>query len=200
MKQELDEALCKKYPKIFRDRRAPMTQTAMCWGFDHGDGWYNIIDMMCSNIQHHIDNSRRNRLNALRYNRALKRALNGDKSRLIKYYDWGLNERNRQWAIQHAEDDIEKATFRKVPEACPQVVASQVKEKFGTLRFYYYGGDDYISGIESMAESMSARTCEKCGKPGKVRQGGWIQTLCDEHALEVGKIDELEECDESQGC
>ena len=57
-----------------------------------------------------------------------------------------------------------------------------MKEKYGTLRFYYDGGDDYIAGIVHMAENMSARTCETCGAPGKIRRGGWIRTLCDEHA------------------
>jgi hypothetical protein len=69
------------------------------------------------------------------------------------------------------------------------VVATQIKEKFGTLRFYYFGGDDYCHGVESMAESMSAVTCEVCGSPGKLRNGGWIRTLCDEHAKEAGYQD-----------
>ena len=47
MKEELDKALCEKYPLIFRDRNAPMTETAMCWGICTGDGWYNIIDTLC---------------------------------------------------------------------------------------------------------------------------------------------------------
>ena len=47
MKKELDETLCAKYPLIFRDRNAPMTETAMCWGFSCGDGWYNLIDVLC---------------------------------------------------------------------------------------------------------------------------------------------------------
>jgi hypothetical protein len=71
---------------------------------------------------------------------------------------------------------------RPVPEPVEQVVATQVKEKFGTLRFYYNGGDGVVRGIERMAESMSAVTCETCGAPGKSRSGGWIQTLCDTHA------------------
>jgi hypothetical protein len=69
-----------------------------------------------------------------------------------------------------------------VTDACPQVTVDQVKEKFGTLRFYYSGGDDYVSGLVSMAESMSAVTCEECGNPGKQVGGGWITTLCKEHA------------------
>ena len=40
-----------------------------------------------------------------------------------------------------------------------QVVAEQVKEKFGGLRFYYRGGDgdQYIRGMISLAEVLSER-------------------------------------------
>jgi len=65
-----------------------------------------------------------------------------------------------------------------------QVVAIQIKEKFGTLRFYYNGGDDTIGGMVRMAESMSSVTCEECGNPGKTRGPGWIRTLCDHHEKE----------------
>ena len=47
MREELDLKLVEKYPLIFKNRYAPMTETAMCWGFSHGDGWYNIIDTLC---------------------------------------------------------------------------------------------------------------------------------------------------------
>jgi len=62
-----------------------------------------------------------------------------------------------------------------------QVVVEQIKEKFGGLRFYYQGGDEYIHGLVSMAESWASRTCEECGGIGKQRSGGWVRTLCDEH-------------------
>ena len=55
MNEELDKILCEKYPKIFRDRNKSMQETCMCWGFSHGDGWYNIIEAACRNIQNHID-------------------------------------------------------------------------------------------------------------------------------------------------
>ena len=32
MKQELEEKLYTKYPKLFKERGLPMTQTCMCWG------------------------------------------------------------------------------------------------------------------------------------------------------------------------
>ena len=72
----------------------------------------------------------------------------------------------------------------KDSEVVPQVTLDQVKEKFGTLRFYYTGGDDYIRGLVSMAESMSSITCETCGKPGTRTSGGWIKTACVEHGGE----------------
>jgi hypothetical protein len=68
--------------------------------------------------------------------------------------------------------------------ACPQVTIEQIKEKFGTLRFYYQGGDEFVSGAVWFAESMSGTICEECGSPGKPTQGGWIQTLCDFHIAE----------------
>ncbi len=65
-----------------------------------------------------------------------------------------------------------------------QVVVSQIKEKFGGLRFYYDGGDEYIRGMVTMAEEWADRTCETCGNAGQSRKTGWIKTLCDEHAAE----------------
>lgn len=61
-------------------------------------------------------------------------------------------------------------------------VCAQVKEKFGTLRFYGNGGDDVTDAYISFAESFSGRICETCGSPGKVRGSGWFYTSCDEHA------------------
>ena len=67
----------------------------------------------------------------------------------------------------------------------PQVTIDQIKEKFGCLRFYYSGGDEYISGMVTLAESMTGVTCEKCGSIGERRSGGWIRTLCDVHEAEA---------------
>lgn len=204
MKKELDELLCKQYPKIFRDRHAPMTETCMCWGFDVGDGWFNIIDQMCRNMQWHIDHSRKDRARALRYNRALKRAFDGNDTELLNYFTFNrVHRQNKKWsdyAIQSVAQELAKGIpdYREVPEACPQVVATQVKEKFGTLRFYYYGGDDYCRGVESLADSMSAVTCEVCGNPGKLLTQGWHRTLCETHAKEQNYDWNIEEEDEDQ--
>lgn len=138
MRDELDRRLCEKYPLIFADRNKSMMETCMCWGFEHGDGWYQILDSLCANIQSHID--------------------------------W-QNE-NFAKGYPHYEKPV------------PQVVAQQVKEKFGTLRFYYNGGDDVIDGMVRMAESWSAVACEECGAPGTQNSRGWIKTLCETHRKE----------------
>jgi hypothetical protein len=64
---------------------------------------------------------------------------------------------------------------------CPQVVIEQVKEKFGGLRFYYQGGDEFIHGAVWLAESMSVQMCEECGAPGTRGGSGWVTTLCETH-------------------
>lgn len=60
----------------------------------------------------------------------------------------------------------------------------QIKEKFGGLRFYCYGTDDYINGMIDFAEKISTRICEECGNPGKLVNSntGWLHTACEEHA------------------
>jgi hypothetical protein len=92
MKKELDEFLVKKYPKIFRDRYGDIRNTCMAWGLEIGDGWFNIIDAMCANIQGHINHSRRDRANALKFNRALARAKKGDMAGLYHYHNYSRKE------------------------------------------------------------------------------------------------------------
>lgn len=120
MDKKLQEKLYKKYPKIFVQKDKPMTETCMCWGFECGDGWYDLIDMLCGIIQWDIDN-------------------NGH----------------------------------------PQIEATQVKEKYGTLRFYTNGQNDRQTGYINFAEYLSGFICEGCGSNDKVtRTKGWIVTLC----------------------
>ncbi len=64
----------------------------------------------------------------------------------------------------------------------------QVKEKFGTLRFYMGIAHDGIRAAIDKAEAASAVTCESCGKPGCMRNNeGWFSVMCDEHQAERQK-------------
>lgn len=193
MREELDEILVKKYPKIFKNRYGDVRQTLMVFGFECGDGWFNIIDALCANIQGHVNQSRRSRAIALRFNRALARAKKGDMNGLYHFYTYGTGDKWSEHAVKTAHISLERGEERTVNAACPQVVAVQVKEKFGTLRFYYDCGDEFVSGVTAMAESMSARTCEVCGNPGKVYHSGWVTTLCPTHAKERNREEEEDE-------
>lgn len=59
MSPELDKELCEKYTDIMAERHLGAMQTAMCWGFDHDDGWYKILDTAMHLIQSHIDVEKR---------------------------------------------------------------------------------------------------------------------------------------------
>jgi hypothetical protein len=81
--------------------------------------------------------------------------------------------------IKGRAEEFMKQPLQPVPEEIPQVTLDQVKEKFGTLRFYYTGGDDVIDGMVRMAEAMSGCTCEGCGAPAeRDSDGGWVRTMC----------------------
>ena len=56
MTDELEKKLFEKYPKIFRQKDLPMSQTAMCWGIECGDGLFWLIDQLCASLQWGIDN------------------------------------------------------------------------------------------------------------------------------------------------
>jgi hypothetical protein len=101
-------------------------------------------------------------------------------------------------------------TNRKMKLMCPTYEIHQVKEKFGTLRFYWgipfedaaweeLDDDtanivyDIMGDIAGHAENQSAYICESCGKYGKIRDGGWVRTLCTACAIEQNyPLDEWE--------
>lgn len=75
-------------------------------------------------------------------------------------------------------------------------VVVQVKEKFGGLRFYIHTTDFSNTNVTeadklatdaviekifqsiSKAESISLKTCEECGLPGKLYQASWVHVKC----------------------
>lgn len=104
MRDELDQLLCQRYPALFAERTLPATDSAMGRGFECGDGWFPIIDQLCSLID---------------------------------------------WNVAHGE--------------MPTVSVVQVKEKFGSLRFRYRGGNSKTEGMRQMAEALSVHIDEATG-------------------------------------
>ena len=170
MRKELDEQLCAKYPLIFKDRNENMQRTAMCWGFETGDGWYNIIDTLCG---------------------LLTSEYRGAKSRYEHLMEVGVG--NVLYGTKTVtQEAIDEAKTKLDEEAAKVPVAVQVKEKFGGLRFYVQAATDKHYNYISFAESMSYVTCEQCGSPGKRYTDGWHTTLCDIHAAMLGREEEYE--------
>ena len=193
MSPELDKQLCNKYPEIFRDRNKSPQETCMHWGFEVGDGWYELIDVLCEALTYTFTTS--------------VEVDEEDGKRLgIEPSNWKGEDKSRYF-------------FKVEP---PQVVASQVKEKFGTLRFYYhleYSEDnkslvatkkypdletinkrysDYIDGIVHFAEIASSRTCEVTGAEGSIHvRGGWYKTL-NENVAKTEKYDGYNKLDSTQ--
>lgn len=124
MNQELDDALCAKYPTIFSERHGSPQDTSMCWGFECDDGWYTLIDTLCAELQ-------------------------------------AETERN----------------------GAPQVIARQVKEKFGSLRFYTNSEiSERQNAMIDFARALSQRTCEVCGAPAQcLHTGRCVATRCELH-------------------
>ena len=79
------------------------------------------------------------------------------------------------------QNRMENANRNKPEEEHIICEATQVKEKWGGLRFYVQGSDSYIDGIIDLAESMSYRICSECGNASvqNEKKRGWIYTLCD---------------------
>jgi hypothetical protein len=60
-----------------------------------------------------------------------------------------------------------------------KIEIGQVKSKFGALRFYYDGGDDFIRGMVAFAEVLSCKVSEDSGKWGILQQNphGYYRTM-----------------------
>ncbi len=76
---------------------------------------------------------------------------------------------------------LEKITEHKSKEDV-DFAPTQIKEKFGRLRFYYIGGDKYIDDLVSKAEADSENICSECSgeKLDSGTRNGWILSICDE--------------------
>lgn len=91
------------------------------------------------------------------------------------------------WMIKQHEDSIIWQTeWKQKTESEYQsdyfpVKFDQIKEKYGGLRVYFSGGDQYIEGLVSMAEAMSYHICDVCGNKGEANKGGWISVRCEAH-------------------
>ncbi len=143
MSPEKTAELIKKYPKIFQKSEAG-DEPFDSFAFECGDGWFELINVLCQQIQQEVD-----------YN-------------II--YNQNIQPRSKSGALP------------KTKQLSLQVIASQIKEKFGTLRGHFDNihceENKRIKGMISMAEAMSYNICEECGNKATITTTGWIRRLC----------------------
>jgi hypothetical protein len=130
MNEENTKKLFNSYPILYQDKNMTPQETLICFGFECGDGWFELINQLSLKLEE-------------------------------------LNNNN-------------------LPNgSC--VVASQVKEKYSTLRFYiHFQGffseqeKEYVCKEIKEAEKKSSITCEFCGAENGISRNdfGWLKTLC----------------------
>lgn len=149
-------------------------------GVSIDEGWYHIVERLVAQMRHHIKWKRERRARDLLLNRAIKRGRDAVMQHVTK----------GKVPSMFDEERVDEYMAAGPVEPTPRVnhiEIHQIKEKFGGLRFYFQGGDEYCRGLEVMAEEWAANTCEVCGERGSVRGGGWMKSLCDEHEAERQK-------------
>ncbi len=64
-------------------------------------------------------------------------------------------------------------------------IVCQVKEKYGSLRFYVNWGSNAMFDLIHDAEDKSTTICETCGATGSLdKRYFWVKTLCEQHTKE----------------
>ena len=83
--------------------------------------------------------------------------------------------------------DLLKDLITEIKDICiksesDDIKATQIKEKYGTLRFYTNWETDDIEKAIWKAEERSSETCESCGQEGELKtlRGYWCVTNCDD--------------------
>jgi hypothetical protein len=78
---------------------------------------------------------------------------------------------------------------------------AQIKEKYGTLRWYDFGAPEEAYKILRKYENLSAQYCYICGNPVAYETSGWINYVCEDcfvrHKLKGRLIIAEEETDET---
>lgn len=202
MKTELQKKLFDKYPIIFQDRNKPMTETCMCWGVDTGDGWYNLIDKLCSELMYiskkHdviiIADQVKEKYGTLRFYYSVKlgnrwtyhpmlviKVINDITRRLpYKYFNW----------LQHPIWKFYNWTRKFENRLDGKVFITEERGhwiRHGRKMFAYNGINDIISDVVGKYEDLSEMICEDCGSSAQLKcKYGWYKTICDKCGNEDG--------------
>jgi hypothetical protein len=213
---KFEAQLFTKYPALLpRDEDGNLLpQSQRCYN-DCPDGWKHIVESLFACIDDYIKNHKYTEVNPKRklqlyarkvywkyvrdpvyrkfnpYRDFEKRLPKGAK--FISPTDEERAKINKTFAsrIRSLVSAIDGKFFNRhdlyIGVSPPPVVIAQYKEKFGTLRVYYDGGNDVVRGMVRYAEHLSSITCQDTGKTGQLcRRGGWYATLSKVQAKKQG--------------
>jgi hypothetical protein len=216
MSPELTRKLVRRFPVLYQEFYDDMRTTCMCWGFDHGDGWFHIIWQLSLALNDELGyeglrgqvKSRWflfkkrwcGKWNTFIYKlsppvqdktKMVGTGVTGDPYRRVvteKVYprDQWLKDLSLKLLPDRSDDFKSRiGSVQRLGLKCLVVhpntgfAVQQVKEKFGTLR-YYCSGNDAINNFVNLAGRLSSVTCEVCGRAGELRnKHGWYSTQCD---------------------
>lgn len=129
MRGDLSERIMNRCPIIYRGAIDGPDKNLMCFGFECGSGWFEMILLLSESIEKVASN------------------------------------------LRGEGEEIDNLP-----------IVTQVKEKFGGLRFYVHHGNDEVYDMISEAEAKSYHICEVCGARGTlIVVGGIYMTRCHEH-------------------
>lgn len=98
-------------------------------------------------------------------------------------YDYSyteLDDMPEGWRIAFGESFLEELKTA-LGDYAPNYRISQIKEKWGGLRWYDFGRTEEAEKIISKYEQLSETICIVCGKPAVAMTAGWIVPVCAEH-------------------
>jgi len=113
MNAKLEELLMKRYPKIFIQKDMSPQDTCMCWGISTGDGWFDLVDKLCSKIQDSVDRNNGEQVEAVQ----VKEKFGG-----LRFY------------VNHATDEIYKYIYDAENESLDTCEACGSKENVKQTR------------------------------------------------------------------
>lgn len=134
-----------------------------CYDFSIGDGWLPLIDRICFMVTNH-KNSIETRL------------------------EWAIKNKDKFSFYKEEIPELKKElkTINKSPFEW-----HQIKEKFGTGRFYISGGSPQIQNWIEFAEAMTEVLCEIHGNliVGQIKKP-WVKRVCENCIVESSLSDE----------
>ena len=103
---------------------------------------------------------------------------------IVEDYDYDYTELDSMpegWRIAFGDQMVEELNQELVKGGfVNDYRITQIKEKYGGLRWYDNGNTKEGYNIINKYESLSQRTCICCGKPAKYITLGWISPFCED--------------------